>query len=173
MKYHYKDLELYKQLHQTRSYGDTGSTYANDVSSFIKYTNAKTILDFGSGTGSLKKALSNVYQIEIDEFDPCVLGKNKIPQSQYDLIITTDLLEHLYKEEIDNLFDEMMSLTPQFMYHGISTRPARILLPDGTNCHKTVENANWWIDKIQNITKCTKIQHELVGSDCVIIKVTL
>lgn len=173
MKHHYKDLELYKQLHQSRSYGDSGFGYVDDVSSFIKHTNAKTILDFGSGTGSLKKALKNIHQIEIDEFDPCVAGKTKIPQLQYDLVITTDLLEHLHKEEIDNLFDEMMSLNPQFMYHGISTRPARILLPDGTNCHKTVENANWWIDKIQNITKCTNIQHELVNSDCVIVKVIL
>lgn len=173
MKYDYKDIELYKQLHQMRSYGDTGSAYARDVSSFIQYTMAKTVLDFGSGTGSLKKTLKDIYQIEIDEFDPCVPGKDKIPQSQYDLIITTDLLEHLHKEEINNIFDEMMSLNPTFMYHAISTRIARILLPDGSNCHKTVENADWWIKKIQDVTKCNDIRHELVNDDCVIVKVAL
>ena len=41
-----------------------------------------------------------------------------------------------------------MSLSPKYMIHIISTRPAKKVLPDGTNAHKTIKNKNWWKEKI-------------------------
>jgi 2-polyprenyl-3-methyl-5-hydroxy-6-metoxy-1,4-benzoquinol methylase len=173
MKYEYKDIDLYKQLHKQRSYGDTGSVYTDDVKSFIDDTEALSILDFGSGTGTLRAALHNKYSIEIDEFDPCVPGKEIIPKERYELVITTDLLEHLFEEEIDNLFEEILTLKPKFMYHAISTRTARILLPDGSNCHKTVKDAEWWSNKIKNLLNPNSIEQKEVNDDCVIFKIKI
>ena len=172
MKYKYKDLHLYKELHQKRSYGDTGSGYANDINAFISETKSSDVLDFGSGAGSLKKSLAKL-GVFIDEFDPCVSGKNIIPKTQYDLIVTTDVLEHIYEDELANLFDEILSLTPKFMYHGISTRPATIMLPDGSNAHKTIQSANWWYNKINEIISPQKIEKTEPSIDCVILKVFL
>jgi len=169
MKYQYKDLELYKQLHKERSYGDTGVDYIEDVLGFIVQTKAETVLDFGSGTGSLAKNLRQK-NILVDEFDPCYPGKEKIPKQKYDLVITTDVLEHIYEDEIGNLFEEMLSLQPKFMYHAISTRTATILLPDNSNCHKTVKNAEWWLNKIKQLTKPSNINYENFSNDCIVIK---
>lgn len=156
MKYIYKDIELYKQLHKTRSYGDTGHNYCSDIISFIKETNAASYIDFGCGTGSLRKSLLG-YGFRIDEFDPAIPGKDKIPKKNYDLVITTDVLEHLYENEIDNFFEEIMMLNPKFMYHAVSTRDAIIKLPDGTSCHKCIQNSNWWKEKLEKNTKAKKI----------------
>lgn len=170
MKYEYKDLDLYKQLHQQRSYGDTGSVYTDDIKSFIDDTAASSVLDFGAGIGTLKNSLHNKYSFNIDEFDPCVPGKEVIPKDEYEMVITTDLLEHLFEEEIDNLFEEMLVLKPKFMYHAISTRTATILLPDGSNCHKTVKDAEWWLNKIKQLTKPSNINYENFSNDCIVIK---
>jgi 2-polyprenyl-3-methyl-5-hydroxy-6-metoxy-1,4-benzoquinol methylase len=172
MKYQYKDLELYKQLHKERSYGDTGVDYIEDVLDFITQTKAETVLDFGSGTGSLAKNLRQK-NILVDEFDPCYPGKEKISKEKYDLIITTDLLEHIYEDELNNIFEEMLYLKPKFMYHAISTREATILLPDQTNCHKTIKSMQWWYDRIYNLTNPTTINTEPKNDDCVIIKLVL
>jgi hypothetical protein len=169
MKYHYRDLELYKQLHKSRHYGDTGFDYVDDVLSFIHDTSSKTILDFGSGTGSLAKSLYHK-NIAVDEFDPCYPGKDNIVRQEYDLIITTDVLEHIYEDEISNIFEEMLALKPKFMYHAISTRTATNLLPDGSNCHKTVKNSEWWVNKITEITNSRVVLNRF-ASDTAIIKV--
>lgn len=173
MKYDYRDLKLYEQLHKQRSYGDTGSIYTDNVKSFIDKTGATSVLDFGSGTGALKTSLNNKYNIDIDEFDPCYDGKRNIPNTQYDLIITTDVLEHLYEDEIENFFEEILSLQPKFMYHAISTRKAHIHLPDGSNCHKTVKNNEWWKSKIQNITKANNINETQFNDHVIVFKVIL
>tara|TARA_Y100000385_G_C13068487_1_gene627851 strand:+ start:145 stop:663 length:519 start_codon:yes stop_codon:yes gene_type:complete len=172
MKYHYKDLELYKQLHQERNYGDTGLEYAEDILNLIRQTGAQTVLDFGSGTGSLAKSLRK-RNVLIDEFDPCYPGKEKIPKEKYDLVITTDLLEHIYEDELDNIFEEMLYLKPKFMYHAISTREATILLPDKTNCHKTIKNMHWWYDRIYNLINPAAINATPKNDDCVIIKLVI
>jgi len=172
MKYQYKDLELYKQLHKERSYGDTGVDYIEDVLGFMVQTKAETVLDFGSGTGSLAKNLRQK-NILVDEFDPCYPGKEKIPKQKYDLVITTDVLEHIYEDEIGNLFEEMLSLQPKFMYHAISTRKARILLPDNSNCHKTIKSAEWWQAKIVDMVKPIEIIAEDRDDDCVVFKVII
>ena len=172
MKYHYKDLELYKQLHQERNYGDTGSEYTEDVLNFIRQTTATTVLDFGSGTGSLAKSLRK-RNILIDEFDPCYPGKEEIIKKKYDLVITTDLLEHIYEDELDNIFEEMLCLKPKFMYHAISTREATILLPDKSNCHKTVKSMQWWYNRIHNVFNPVSINATPKNDDCVIINLVI
>jgi len=173
MKYDYRDLKLYEQIHKQRSYGDTGSVYTDSVKSFIDTTGTTSALDFGSGTGALRTSLRNKYNIDIDEFDPCYDGKRTIPNIQYDLIITTDVLEHLYEDEIENLFEEMLSLQPKFMYHAISTRKAHIHLPDGSNCHKTVKNNQWWKSRIQEITKAETIDEIQFNDHVVVLRITL
>lgn len=141
----YKDIELYKTKHLTdESYGNTGYLYADTINDYLShYKDIKTVLDFGCGKGTLKKALlSN--NCEIDEYDPAIKGKEKIPKKVYDLIITTDVLEHLHNDELSWACQEFLDMSPKYMLHFISTVPAVQLLPDGTNAHKTIHNADWW-----------------------------
>ena len=150
MEFKYKDLELYKQMHKNApSYGATGGRYIHRVIEHIEKYKPETILDFGCGKGCLKNALK-MKQLEIDEYDPAIKGKEKILKDKYDLIITTDVLEHLYEEEIEQVCKEFLSLSPETMFHVICTRKADALLPDGSNAHKTVKPIEWWKQKMES-----------------------
>ena len=153
----YRDIDLYKTLHiQNSSYGSTANQYTKYIADFIKYTEVKSVLDFGCGKGSLKKDLKQKYNLEIDEYDPAIESKNIIPKTQYELIITTDVLEHLYEDEINMFFKDILTLNPYYMFHAICTRKADNNLPDGTNAHKTIKPRARWIQKISSI-----IDHEI------------
>ena len=146
----YKDIDLYKQMHlQRRDYGASGRVYCKFFDNFIKvHTDIKTILDFGCGKGKLAKELS----FDIDEYDPAIEGKEIIPKQQYDLVITTDVLEHIHIDQIGLLLDDIMDLKPKYFVNAICNVKAINILPDGTNAHKTIENGTWWKNTIENYT---------------------
>ena len=146
----YKDIDLYKQMYlQKRGYGASGGLYCEFFDKFIKsHTDIKTILDFGCGQGELAKGLS----FDIDEYDPAIEGQETISKQQYDLVITTDVLEHIHTDQIGLLLDDIIDLKPKYFVNAISTVKAINILPDGTNAHKTIENAAWWKNTIENHT---------------------
>lgn len=149
----YKDIYLYEKIYSTTNqYGNTGYRYVDIIHKFILETKPISILDFGCGQGSLKKALGSRF-IEIDEYDPAIKHKSILRKQAYDLVITTDVLEHIYEDEINIFLYDILSLSPSYMIHVISTRPASKILPDGTNAHKTIKNQNWWKNKIFESTK--------------------
>lgn len=148
----FKDVELYKQLHSQNShYGGTGSRYVKRIVSHIEQYKPDSILDFGCGKGKLAVELSKL-GLNVDEYDPAIEGKEQIPQRHYDMIITTDVLEHLHEEEISTICEEFVAIKPKTMFHVICTRLADNLLPDGSNAHKTVKPIEWWNDKLKEYT---------------------
>jgi cyclopropane fatty-acyl-phospholipid synthase-like methyltransferase len=153
MSYKYKDIDLYKEIYSRKTaYGNAGGRYVEIIYDFIVEKKVSLILDFGCGQGSLKKALA-LKSIHIDEYDPSIKNKNVIYKPAYDLVITTDVLEHIHEDEIDIFLHDILSLSASYMIHVISTRPAQNILPDGTNAHKTIKNQNWWQNKIFESTK--------------------
>lgn len=139
---------IYKDMHiKNIGYGATGARYTDRIIAHINKYKPESILDFGCGKGKLLNSLKT-HCIDIDEYDPAIIGKDKISKYQYDLIITTDVLEHLYEDEIQAICNEFMALSPQTMFHVICTRIAGNLLPDGSNAHKTVKNIEWWADML-------------------------
>jgi hypothetical protein len=147
----YRDIDLYKELHKTnKNYGNTGKYYCSFINEYlVHYPNIKNVLDFGCG----KSTLSQCLDFHIDEYDPAISGKEQISKSKYDLIITTDVLEHLYEDEIPLICQEFLSLQPYKMLHFICTIKAKQILPDGSNAHKTIQNGEWWKTHIHNFTK--------------------
>jgi 2-polyprenyl-3-methyl-5-hydroxy-6-metoxy-1,4-benzoquinol methylase len=146
----YRDIHLYKQLHkESAGYGAFCHSYITLIKKYIQDTNSSNILDFGCGKGNLKRALSS-HGIVIDEYDPAISGKDVLPSKEYDLVITTDVLEHLHPDEIDIIKDEFENLNPKHMMHIISTRTAVQILPDGTNAHKTVQPGDWWLNSLDS-----------------------
>ena len=152
IKNDYKDIHLYEKIHKKDSgYGNTGGCYVKSVLNHVNKYNPKSILDFGCGKGKLKTGLAK-HEIDIDEYDPAIPNKKKIPKEQYDLITTTDVLEHIYEDEIPTICKEFISLQPETMFHAICTRAAHKKLPDGTNAHKTIRDIEWWAKKLQEHT---------------------
>ena len=145
----YRDLNLYSELHISKPrYGASGRTHTDKVYDVIQKFKPNSILDFGCGKGTLKRELE-LKGVVVDNYDPAIPEWSTIPQSSYEMVVTTDVLEHLYPDEISLVFEEIYKLSPSVVYNIICTRIAKQILPDGSNAHKTVEDKDWWDNKIK------------------------
>ena len=172
-----RDLFLYKELHeQDLGYGASTAHHFDKIKKFISEQNPKSILDFGCGKGSLENLISKEFNgILIHGYDPAIDSKSKIELPEYEMLLSTDVLEHLYEDEIAPIFEEMISLNPKSMYHLICHRAAYQILPDGTNAHKTIETPEWWFEKITSIVESRGyiVEYENQGHEVGYFKVYL
>ena len=94
----------------------------NEISLFINYLKPKNILDYGCGNGVLLKLLRHKYpEINIDGYDPAIKEFSVIPQNHYDMIINTDVLEHIPKSDIGDVVNHIKSLSNNVffcLHHG-------------------------------------------------------
>lgn len=141
-----KNIEQYKQLHsKVESYGTTSVSYINEVCLIIDFLKPKSILDYGCGKGTLINKLKSLYpNVEIIGYDPAIPGIDKLPENiKVDLIINTDVLEHIPEDEIDSTIYKIKSISDN-VYFNLHHALACALLPDGTNAHCTVRNKYWY-----------------------------
>ncbi len=135
------------QLHKSPKFGVGGAKWASRVSSIAQKNNCETILDYGCGKGMLGKAL---FYREIREYDPAVEGKNIVEPA--DLVVCTDVLEHIEPELLDSVLQHLHSLTHKVLFFYISTKLAlNHVLPDGRNPHLSFHDAEWWKEKLSRL----------------------
>lgn len=122
----------------------------NEISLFIDYLKPKNILDYGCGNGVLLKLLKHKYtKINIDGYDPAIKEFSIIPNNHYDMIINTDVLEHIPKSDIADVVNHIKSLSNNVffcLHHG----KAYTILPNGENAHITIEPKEWYHNLMKN-----------------------
>ncbi len=149
------------------TWGNTGVRYFMKVLQLCEEYNIKSILDFGCGKGSLgdkfreeqkpqtfegengnETVESGLKHITFQEWDPAAEGKQE-PYKPADLVVCTDVLEHVEREHLDTVLRELRLNTERVAYFVISCRPAFHKLPNGDNAHLIVEPPEWWRTKLQ------------------------
>lgn len=155
-----------QKLHDTKAWGTNGDRHAGDIFALIsrvhtmKGTDVElaktTVLDYGCGQGSLKKAL---HPHRVQEYDPGIRGKDVLPKP-CDLVVSTDVLEHVEPKSLSRVIDHIFKLTGYMAYIVIATRAANTLLPGGRNAHLIIQDAEWWVSAftrpgwtIENVVK--------------------
>jgi len=134
--------ELNVKLHETESsYGSGSFRWSQQVSDLKAEIEAETVLDYGCGKGILKLALGNAEWLR--EYDPAIAGKDAPPRPA-DLVVCTDVLEHVERDKILNVLEHIRSLAKKGVFLAISTRPSSKTLADGRNAHLLIEDAAWW-----------------------------
>lgn len=142
-----KDMN-YEILHNVYpSYGIGGNWFMPKIKEIAKQNNVKTILDYGCGKGSLVKLL-NKNGFECFGYDLYVEEYSELPFCNVDMVVSTDVFEHLDEMNIDNTLYDIELLSPKFQFHAISNRKASMILPDGSNAHVTVKPPEWWANKL-------------------------
>lgn len=134
------------QLHRDNlGWGTTGRQYAGVVEHLIHQYGPKNILDYGCGKQTLARALP---KYRIIGYDPGVPGLDKPIEHPVDLVICTDVLEHIEPDCLDDVLDDLQRVTRSMLYVQVCIVPARTKLPDGRNAHLIVKPARWWLERL-------------------------
>lgn len=139
--------ELNRQLHaERRDYGTGAFRWAQMVEELKDEVNANTVLDYGSGKGSLKIALNNPDWLT--EYDPAVPELAGEPK-QHDLVACLDVLEHVEPEKLEWVLADLARVSKRAMLAVIATRSSTKTLPDGRNAHLIQEDHAWWRQRLE------------------------
>jgi 2-polyprenyl-3-methyl-5-hydroxy-6-metoxy-1,4-benzoquinol methylase len=145
--------KLNAQLHADNlGYGVGGGRHAKFVLQLTNDLKTQSVLDYGCGKGYLAKALP----FPIWEYDPAIEGKDQPPRPA-DIVLCTDVLEHIEPERLDFVLDDLQRCTKKVGYFVISTRLATKTLADGRNTHLIVQNKDWWYKKISRYFKIAQV----------------
>lgn len=143
-------VEQNRRMHERPEYGVIGHTYANIAAGLANHYRTASILDYGCGKRTLEQALG----FPILNYDPAIDGLDGIPEPR-DIVMCTDVLEHIEPECLDAVLDDMRRCTLVAMMAAITVVPAKKLLPDGTNPHKICEQWEWWHERLSKRWRMT------------------
>ena len=137
------------------------------VNNILRSYHCSSLLDYGCGKalayeifpiktsdGKSITGFKNLWHdIDIHLYDPGYAPYSQLPEGKYDAVISTDALEHITKEDIPWVIEEILGFAIKVVYLNIACYPARKILPNGENAHITQESPGWWIDLIHDIKR--------------------
>ena len=102
------------------------------------------VLDYGCGKQLLAASCP---ELKIRGYDPAFPELAALAEPA-DLVMCTDVLEHIEPELLDNVFADLKRVTKKYGFFVIATRPAKKILADGRNAHLIQESMEWWLLKL-------------------------
>lgn len=151
--------DFYEQMHNEDPNlfpGQSIRHHIKPIGEIIEQTKSKTILDYGCGQGKQYTELKvheqwgveqpHLYDIGVPEF-------RAKPEGTFDGVVCTDVLEHVPRELLPEVLEEIFNYGDKFTYLVIAMFPAGELLPDGRNAHVSLFDKSWWIPLLQKTNK--------------------
>jgi len=148
------------QLHSKQKWGAQGWKALPDVLGLILQYQLKkpTILDYGAGEQTFEKTAKwALPQAKVTSFDPGIPGIDKLAASQWDIIVCTDVMEHVEPQFVDQTLAALRAFTGRAAHLVIACTPAKTILPDGRNAHLTIQPDLWWLDKVTPLWKSYEV----------------
>lgn len=143
--------KLNQQLHEENPYYGAGGAKHASIVEKMKVGSIESVLDYGCGKGRLQKALS----FPIWQYDPAV-PEFSAPPRPADLVVCTDVLEHIEPECLSAVLDDLRRVTKQIGYFVIHLGPAQKCYDDGRNTHLIQKEPKWWVQKISKFFTIAK-----------------
>lgn len=135
---------LNQKLHvDSRVYGKNGVRYLDDVIRIATELKTQDILDYGCG----KSTLSHSLPFRIKQYDPAIPKYSGLP-TPADVVICTDVLEHVEPECLDNVLNHLKTLVKRAGFFAVGMIPAKKTLEDGRNAYLVIQKERWWILKL-------------------------
>jgi hypothetical protein len=131
---------LNEQLHREKvNWGSGASEEVSWIAGYIR--GFDSVLDYGCGKGRLTIGCP-----DFRRYDPCVPVFAAEPYAA-DLVMCQKTLEHVEPECVDAVLDHLKELANKRVLIKVSTFETDLKLADGSSPHRTVQDADWWLDK--------------------------
>ena len=141
----YKNL-LTEHHEEKETWGTSGVLHLNKVLDLIHSTGSKSVLDYGCGKGTLGEKVKDSIEIDWTDYDPAIRGKRV--KKKCDLVVCTDVMEHVEEEFVDAVLSDISELSNVAYVH-IACGAAGEILSDGRNAHITQRSIEWWQDMVE------------------------
>ena len=158
-----KYLAQQKKLHENPNYGVASIAFAPIVAEVIGKSGLRIVCDYGAG----KKNLLRLDEIGVDKliyrpYDPAYPEYG--PPIPSELVCCIDVMEHVEPEYIENVLQELQTITEKLLFLTIHMGPAAKVLDDGRNAHLTQKGTAWWLSRIVNYFEVEQLQkHKIMG----------
>jgi len=124
------------------------SKLPNEFKNLLDDNKFDSILDFGAGKGNVTNTLIVDYpDTKIYSYDP-VTYNVPLP-TEVDVVYSSDVLEHIEPELLDDTLSELFDRARKYQYHLIACHPAKKKLSNGKNAHLIIEEPEWWKQKLE------------------------
>jgi len=165
IKLNHRDIiEQYYKIYWTESsggkvYGKSSEDLLELLAPYIIDLDPRIILDYGCGRSSLINFFWKDGERELYKFDPAVYEYNKKPDVMSDLLLCTDVLEHIPEDYFPYLFQDIVRLSKKQIFT-VSLIAARKRLPNGVNAHITLKTKGQWYKILREYFNILKIIKE-------------
>lgn len=138
-----------RRLHaMPEGYGGKGMRHRETVRLLLKETDSASALDYGCGQGTLWGARfsgPNDPNWQLQNYDPAV-DKFSDPPRRADLVVCTDVMEHVERARVAIVIDHLWLLTQKALFVVVALTDTSKRLSDGRSAHVVLERAEWWAD---------------------------
>ena len=164
-------IEEYKKYHaenETNYPGNNLKPQLHHIKDLVQDTKAETLLDYGCGKGLQYTEWKHHEELGVMPtlYDPAVPEYQKLPEGSFHGIYSTDVMEHIPKEQLPEIFDNIYTRAERFVYLGICTRPAKTVLSNGENAHCTIEPIGFWTTMVKKYAPKEVYTHIKTYGEC-------
>jgi hypothetical protein len=142
-------IAQYREVHRAKVYGQTSELLMGHILRQVAFLPPpRSILDYGCGQARTVDWLSRIYDATPYRYDPAIPDIATLPGVSADLVICTDVMEHIPLEDVDRVLTEIRAISARAFFN-ISCVKAAEVLPSGENAHCTVRPARWWATRLK------------------------
>lgn len=154
----------YRRLHENEKHfrGSSMIKHVETIAELVEAHKASTLLDYGCGKGQQYThmrvherfgILSRLYDVGVREL-------SNRPDTTFDGVICTDVMEHIEEADISGILKDVGGFAKPggFVFFSIDCAPAKNnrkdkgkMLSDGRNVHLTVKPPEWWNEQLSII----------------------
>jgi len=148
----------YRRMHDDGKFsGASLRPYLSEIDKLIKEYNIVTLLDYGCG----KASIHNRHKLakEVCLYDPYYAPYSVKPTGTFDMVICTDVLEHVPEDEVGKVIHDLINYTDKVLFVSISTKKAKKTFGNGENVHVTIRPKEWWEDMLKNAKGIEIVSH--------------
>lgn len=143
-------IKQYELLYKIKkNYGKTSIKLYDMLKKIINDLNILSVLDYGCGKSKLLDLIKKDKKIKIYRYDPAIKKYSKLTKNKTDLVICTDVLQHVPLYDLDRVLKEIKSKGIYILFY-IKCTNHKTKLPNGTYANCTVCDKKWWLEKLSN-----------------------